>query len=72
MTGGPAAANSIVIFSIPAQGNTTKNRSWERSPSSGTAYVIDLLHVRNYRLDTHAFRLLLISLRKSSTVYEAP
>jgi len=48
MTGGPAEANSIAIFSIPAQGSTTKNRSWERSLSSGTAYVIDLLHVQNY------------------------
>ena len=44
MTGGPAAANGIAIFSIAAQGSAAKNRSWERILSSGTAYLIDLLH----------------------------
>ena len=72
MTGGLAAANGIAIFSIAAQGSADKNRSWEKSLSRGTAYVIDWFIFEITRFDPHVFRLLLFSLSKSSTPHETP
>lgn len=72
MTGGPAAAKGIAIFSIAVQRSALKNRSWKRSLSSSTAYVFVLLHIRNYPVGSVCSPFAFNSLRKSSTVHEAP